>query len=533
MLAPHVAEDVEFLQKHMAHNRSSEGENPQDYQTLSHDTRNPVVYLSVPRYRTGLKPEIGAGKEQLEIIAQLMGPFKQEVIDLFFSQVHYHFPVVDRINYMAIRTGVLDEVPKNLMSVVYAVGTPHWTKSDTLKLHPRPDAHYIWNKAISAVLEDYLSPSIPTIAAAVLDQIGRPSVSIVGNVTLCGRNVALAQTFGLHRDPTKWEISSCEKLTRIRTWWGVLITDYWASIAYGAPPHIVKGFYDVPMPTLDALISSKEGKATMAQKYATTCFLHLCALTELLGDILPLVHSIGPDPEEFSRAVDKRKATLNDLESRLPEWLPLPDRPGSSNLWFCFLSMRLLLSRVALRSAVLTNDTVLEQVRLDELRNSSAAVLDFVLYLGESQFNDFWLPYATHMLVLAVMVSLRCTVEAQSAEIRNTSITRLERVMAHIQHAYENYDWDIANYCLERCLHPVSKISSYIARESQPPPIPAEEPNIDIVGDTQPSTVNFDDPNFLLSDLLDPNAYDFSWEALWDTPSAMATFANVNAPQNI
>jgi hypothetical protein len=29
-----------------------------------------------------------------------------------------------------------------------------------------------------------------------------------------------------------------------------------------------------------------------------------------------------------------------------------------------------------------------------------------------------------------------------------------------------------------------------------------------------------DDTPFLFSDLLDSNAFDFSWEALWDTPAA-------------
>lgn len=40
-----------------------------------------------------------------------------------------------------------------------------------------------------------------------------------------------------------------------------------------------------------------------------------------------------------------------------------------------------------------------------------------------------------------------------------------------------------------------------------------------------PPVPTFDDANFLLSDILDPNAFDFSWEALWDTPSGMTNFA--------
>ncbi|KAF2703162.1 C6 transcription factor-like protein [Pleomassaria siparia CBS 279.74] len=521
MLAPHVAEDVDIIGRHIKQHKPAGGEIDDPYQTLSHDARNPIVYLTVPRYRTGLRPEIGAGKEQLEILEQILGPFKQAVIDLFFNHAHHHFPVLDDETCSTLRNGPTDNMPKNVVCVVYAIGSPHWTRSDTLKMHAKPDAHYVWNKAISAVLEDFLSPSMATIAAAVLDQVGRPSVSIVGNMTLCGRTVSLAQTFGLHRDPSKWDITHDEKMVRIRLWWGVLITDHWASIAYGAPPHIAKGFYDVPKPTLESLLSAK---ATMAQKYASTCFLHLCALTELLGDILPLVYHIGPNPEELSAAVQRLKTVLNDLESQLPEWLPLPDRTGSSNLWFCFLSMRLLLSRVALRAAVLVGDAALESVRLAELSASSSAVLELILYLGESQFRDFWFPYATHLLVHAVTVSLRCTVEAKDKDERNTSISRLQRFISHIQYAYDHYDWDIALYCLERCAGSVARIAALAAQDSQPQP-DAELSDPSVSGDISNTSAAFEDSSFLISDILDPNTFDLSWEALWDTPSAMTNFA--------
>jgi hypothetical protein len=420
------------------------------------------------------------------------------------------------------------------MCILYANGMLNWRTSDTLKLHPRPDSYYVWNKAISAVIEDFLSPNLTTCSAAILDQTGRPSVSIVNNVTLCGRNISLAQTFGLHRDPTKWQVSDYEKQSRIRVWWGVLITDYWSSIAYGAPPHIAKGFYDVPIPTLESLVGGL-GKVTAAQKCASTCFINLCALTELLGDILPLVHGLRVDPQELFRDVEQRKLELHELGSRIPEWLPHPNRPGSSNLWSFFLSAKLVLSRVALRAAVLLGDTNLEKTRLAELRASSSDVLEFVLNLGESQFQDFWLPYATHMLVMAVMVSLRCTVEAHDAAIRNASFSRLQRVMDHIQQAYDNYDWDIAGYCLERCSSAVTKISSYAARDHQrqpsPEPLEVHPVAVPVSGDMAPyggitAPPGLEAPNLELSDFFDPNAFDFSWDALWDTTTGTTTGMN-------
>ncbi|KAF2005820.1 C6 transcription factor-like protein [Amniculicola lignicola CBS 123094] len=520
MLAPHVAEDMAILQKHIVQHGPNDADSGHLYQTLSHDAGNLIVYHTVPRYRTGLRPEMGAGKAQRDIIEQIIGPFRNEVIDLFLKHIQPHFPILDDESCSALRKRSLDKIPNTVACVVYATGAPFWRRSDILKIHPKPDSYYMWTKAIASVIEDFLSPALSTVCGAILDQTGRPSMSIISNITSCGRTVSLAQTFGLHRDPSTWNITDHEKATRIRLWWGVIITDYWGSVAYGTPPHIAKGAYDVPIPDIDSLISVK---ATTAQKYASTCFIHLCALTELLGDILPLVYHIKPIPEKLEKRVQKLKDVLSDLESQLPEWVPLPNRTGSSNLWFCLLSVRVLLNRVALRAAMLTSDTTLQASRLGELRSSSTAVLDFVLSLGESQFQDFWLPYTAHMLVLSVMVSLRCAVEAPEAEVRSASISKLERVIIHIQHAKDTYDWDLANHCLERYSNTISKIASLAVREPRSPAV-AEAAN-ETDGTEPQSALTFEDPTFPLSDLLDPNSFDFSWEALWDTPSGMTNFS--------
>jgi hypothetical protein len=199
-------------------------------------------------------------------------------------------------------------------------------------------------------------------------------------------------------------------------------------------------------------------------------------------------------------------------------------------LWLCFLSIRLILARATFRSAILDGDSSLGRARMEQLRIASSAVLDYILSLGEPQFQDFWLPYATQILVHAITVSLRCTVETQDSEIRNASVSRLQRVVAHMQHARDNYDWDIAIYVLERCAEPVSRIASLNAREL-PQPLEAEIPISNGAGVSNgnanevPTIPNFDDTTFLLSDILDPNAFDFSWDALWDTPSAMTNFS--------
>lgn len=83
----------------------------------------------------------------------------------------------------------------------------------------------------------------------------------------------------------------------------------------------------------------------------------------------------------------------------------------------------------------------------------------------------------------------------------------------------------IAAYCLERCSKPVAQIASLAAPNAtvsinihpQPSDTSTLPPTLPDGGEA----LNGDDITLLLSDLLDPNALDFSWEALWDAPNAM------------
>jgi hypothetical protein len=104
-----------------------------------------------------------------------------------------------------------------------------------------------------------------------------------------------------------------------------------------------------------------------------------------------------------------------------------------------------------------------------------------------------------------------------------------------MQHARDTYDWDIAIYALERCAEPVGRIAGLNKREAPQPLM--DHPEIPgLNGSVMPNgsgameppglpAATFDDTAFLLSDILDPNAFDFSWDALWDTPSAMTNFS--------
>lgn len=86
-------------------------------------------------------------------------------------------------------------------------------------------------------------------------------------------------------------------------------------------------------------------------------FIHLCSLTKILEDILSIVYALRPVEDETWKSIRKLEYLLDAWEDNLPGHL-MPevqdkgyqlDINGSTNLWFCYLSLKLLLYRVSLR----------------------------------------------------------------------------------------------------------------------------------------------------------------------------------------
>lgn len=113
----------------------------------------------------------------------------------------------------------------------------------------------------------------------------------------------------------------------------------------------MRNTYDVPLPRLEDLLAPEDN--TPAQTHATETFIHLCTLSEILGDILPIAYNLRIGEKDFQREHRRFECDLDEWEANLPAYL-LPDIQNShvsgvSNLYLCYLFVKLLLSRVALR----------------------------------------------------------------------------------------------------------------------------------------------------------------------------------------
>lgn len=360
VVGPIVAEDVQILQQYLT------AESKQHYSVVSDTPENPIIYLAVPRHRAGQNLAKDPGRAQREILEQVLGPNKQHVIQLYFEHIHPAFPVLDEEAF-AESDGCV--VSSSLLCEMYAISLTFWNCSAALKPHHCPSEQYFWNSAIAALQQNFLAPNLSTLYPSIVDLLGRPVGSVQGNVVNSGRTTALVYSLGLNRDSSSWKTAARDKRMRIRLFWACMVLDQWyasmvcikcfmaeclrSSFAHGIPPSIVRRQYDVPLPTIPNLLT--RGKETEERTKAAECFIQLCKLSQILGDVLPLVYDLSEPRKEMWRDLRCIECNLDKWEDDLPEYLQTgsiengTSVSGASSLHLGYLSIRMLLCRVSLR----------------------------------------------------------------------------------------------------------------------------------------------------------------------------------------
>jgi hypothetical protein len=133
---------------------------------------------------------------------------------------------------------------------------------------------------------------------------------------------------------------------------------------------------------------------------ASECFIHLCTLSVILGEVLPLVYDL--EQRDIWRDIRRRETELDIWEQNvsLPingpnEKYPYPIS-GLSSLCLSYLSVRLLLCRIAfrvsttvLRSRMQANDVRL-QIRLALMTWTGPLIYDTILEGFAAQLKISW-----------------------------------------------------------------------------------------------------------------------------------------------
>lgn len=85
IVGPVVADDAQVIEKHMPPERTSKSVEPKShpYNVYSSDPRKPILYTTVSRRRQGMRVGIPPGENQKEILEQILGPFKDDLVKLY------------------------------------------------------------------------------------------------------------------------------------------------------------------------------------------------------------------------------------------------------------------------------------------------------------------------------------------------------------------------------------------------------------------------------------------------------------------
>jgi hypothetical protein len=83
MMNPPMAEDIAVLEQYLTSQTPQGRAAAKPYSTISNAPGNPIVYLTIPRRREGLKSAVDPGRVQREIIEQILSPHTSEVRKLY------------------------------------------------------------------------------------------------------------------------------------------------------------------------------------------------------------------------------------------------------------------------------------------------------------------------------------------------------------------------------------------------------------------------------------------------------------------
>ena len=90
IVGPVVADDAQIIEQHMPPEGPNKAEltNSHPYNVYSNDPRKPILYTTVARRRRGLRVGTPPGENQKEILEQILGPFKQDLVRLYVPFSH-------------------------------------------------------------------------------------------------------------------------------------------------------------------------------------------------------------------------------------------------------------------------------------------------------------------------------------------------------------------------------------------------------------------------------------------------------------
>jgi hypothetical protein len=333
----------------------------------------------------------------------------------FFRFVQPYFPILSQVRSM--RNGHFDpEVfPTSLLAAVYGHALPFCIFDDQLcvEVYTPPSTDSLFRIAWSAAQLNFHTPSLSVVQTILLLVQRRPTNKHVADTpvkwTMVANAVSIAQSLGLNLDPTDWPLPLWEQRLRKRLAWAVFAQEKWIALNTGQSSHINSDDWDVsPLTTDDFELGEGADDGAHSEH-----FIQLCALTEIVDDILRNLFSIKAT-RKLCNSLDATLEVAKPLRVRLSQWYQdLPsellsssragnghDLNGQGSLHLAYITAKIQLFRAMFRP-VSDPDTQ----ATNALRTGAVAVgkeiSEFLESLDATHTEAFWPSYARTNFAIA------------------------------------------------------------------------------------------------------------------------------------
>ena len=432
------------------------------------DSQQKPIYRAPVPPRRSEPQDCTCSRNLPDEILQQVDPFLDKVVSNFYENVHPAFPFTEE-HCVVSRLKTRHQIPANFLVNLVAHALFYWELSPALANYARPDQDFAWQVGTQINNSEFSKNNLANILAMSMNLAGRPSTNLMNNSTNVAKTVALAHAIGLNHDSSEWKMLDQERRVRWKAWWGVVVHDRWFNFAQGTPPYISKNHYDVPLPTLELLTAGRSNSVKHVR--AAEVFIHLCKLTEIVGDVLPLIYHIRSGNDTIAAEQTSRsEIELNRwIESR-PNWLNLQDFqnrpavPGLVNLQLSFLAVRMLLRRIAWHE-ISQRETEPASSWLAGCQVAAEDIVRLAVSLQKSDLRGFWLPYNAQHFTSAVTLLLRCALQTNFPEVRKQCMTSARTLVDTLRKHFEEHGWDLAETALVASENILRRIEDAVPRE--------------------------------------------------------------------
>jgi hypothetical protein len=357
--------------------------------------------------------DYGEDAEALRAIDQVVAPYGDALIDVFFRTVHPSFPIVQkRIFYERLRNNDRGYSPP-LLAGMYILALNWWAHEPTLAPHPKPDVDRLEEIAVASLNSAVKRPKLSTVQAGLL-LLQRPEAD---SWSLTTQLVALGQELGLHLDCSTWSIPPWERGLRKRIAWALYMQDKWSSLIHGRPSHIFSANWAVkPIGEVDfqeneeglpdPLVESQTPDDRSENEKGQTIFSQMIALTQIMAEIMDTFYT-QVAIEEFKAAgtestrliLDRAKPVqikLKDWFSSLPASTRMDNVQGHRLSPTGYLHLAYFATEITLHRRIVQSlspdsaDAYLQYICRSAAKTRLISALDFVNRLRPEHLQAFW-----------------------------------------------------------------------------------------------------------------------------------------------